>query len=93
MQIKTIVIVVGLLGMASLTTTAAEMKVVNSIQGRAGIHTAVRAEPERPTIALSKQGKGVGTESERVSQEPEREAHKAVWHNPSRQPINVTAHN
>lgn len=95
MKIIPIVALFGLLGATNLTLNAAELKVVNSIQGRAGIHTTVRVETEKPTIALSKQGKGVGTakvERNDTDRNEERLA-KPQWHNPSRAIPNVTAHN
>jgi len=90
MKIIPIVTLFGLLGATSLSINAAELKVFNSIQGRAGIHTMVRVETEKPTIALSKKEKGVG--KARTAQDEEQPA-KAHWYNPSRPMINVTAHN
>ena len=95
MKIIPIATLLGLLGATSLSLNAAELKVVNSIQGRAGIHTMVRVETEKPTIALSRQDKGVGnarTERNDAERNEERSP-KAYWHNPSRPTINVTAHN
>jgi len=88
MHIKHFAVIAALLGTASYTVSAAELVAKNSIQGRAGIHTVVRVEAEKPTVALSKQNRGVG----RATDE-EREVKQPQWHNPSRLPVNVTAHN
>jgi len=88
MHIKQIAVVAAFLGTASLTLNAGELVAKNSIQGRSGIHTVVHVQSEKPTIALSKQGEGVG----RTAAE-EREVKQPQWHNPSRMPVNVTAHN
>jgi len=87
MHIKHIAVIAALLGTASLTINAGELVAKNTIHGRAGMQTVVRVETEKPTIALSKQGQGVG------KAETEQRPVKAQWFNPSRQLLNVTAHN
>ena len=77
MHIKQLAVAAALLGLAAFTVNAAELKAVNSVQGRAGMQTMVRTEVARPTIALSKQGQGVGS-----SAEAKRPA--AQWYNSSR---------
>jgi hypothetical protein len=79
MQIKQLAVAAALLGLAAFTVNAAELKAVNSVNGRAGMQTVLRPEVVRPTVALSKQGQGVGNKSE-ASRAP-----KVQWHNPSRQ--------
>jgi len=88
MHIKHIAVMVAALGTAGLTVNAAELVAKNINHGRAGMQTVVRVEAEQPTIALSKQNQGVG----RTANE-EREVKQAHWYNPSRMPVNVTAHN
>jgi len=79
MHLKQFAILLALLGTASLAVNAAELTAKNSIQGRSGIKMVVRSEPQKPTIALSKQGQGLGK-----SGDQERAA-TVQWHNPSRQ--------
>ena len=87
MQIKQLAVAAALLGLAAFTVNAAETKVVYSTQGRSGMRPVFLQEVQRPTIALSKQGQGVGTKSE------QNRAPKAQWYNPSRTYSSVTAHN
>jgi len=87
MHIKHIAVIAAVLGTASFTIHAGELVAKNTNNGRAGMQTVLRVETEKPTIALSKQGQGVG------KSEAEQQPVKAQWHNPSRQLIHVTAHN
>lgn len=89
MYIKHIAVMAALLGTVGFTVSAGELVVKNSIQGRSGMHTVVRVEQEKPTIALSKQQRGVGQQD----MNEDREVKQPRWHNPSRVPVNVTAHN
>lgn len=89
MYIKHIAVMAALLGTVGFTVSAGELVVKNSIQGRSGMHTVVRMEEQKPTIALSKQQQGVGQRD----MNEEREAKQPQWHNPSRVPVSVTAHN
>jgi hypothetical protein len=86
MQIKQLAVAAALLGLAAFTVNAAELRAVNSVNGRAGMQTVLRPEVVRPTVALSKQGQGVGKSEKN-------RAPKAQWHNPSRSYSSVTAHN
>jgi len=83
MKKQCLVLLTGLLGLVAMTASAGETKVVNSIQGRNGIHVAVIQVPEKVTVALSKQGQGVGTESKSET--------RTAWHNPSRTLVGVTS--
>jgi hypothetical protein len=85
MQIKQLAVAAALLGLAAFTVHAAELRTVNYVNGRAGMQTVVRPEVMRPTIALSKQGRGVGNQSD-ASRAP-----KVQWHNPSRQLVGTPA--
>lgn len=87
MHIKPLAVAAALLGLAAFTVNAAEIKVVNSTQGRSGMRPVFLQKVQRPTVALSKQGQGVGTKSD------QNRTPKAQWYNPSRSYGSVTAHN
>jgi hypothetical protein len=85
MHIKQLAVAAALLGLAAFTVHAADLMAVNSVNGRAGMQTVLRPEVVRPTIALSKQGQGVGNKSD-ASRAPQ-----VQWHNPSRQLVGTPA--
>ncbi len=81
MKITRISLLAAVIGVASLTASAGELTATTSIRGRSGVVTVVRAAPEKTTIALSKQDKGVGVENERTRPV---KARTYEWHNASR---------
>ena len=82
-----LVAAIAVIGFASFTASANEWKAQHSNRGRSGMVTTFVAGPARITVALSRQGQGVSSVSNRETTKS-----KPQWHNPSRPGISVPAH-
>jgi len=88
MYLSKITLAIAATALATCVASASEMKTERMVQGRSGIATVRIAEPSTPTIALSKQGQGIGTPK---AEEPQQRA--ARYHNGGRQSVNPTLMN
>jgi hypothetical protein len=74
-----LLLVAAAIGGVGLTASAADSQTTISVRGRSGFETVTKAQPAKTTIALSKQGQGVGQETRQKAKPVRYE-----WRNASR---------
>jgi hypothetical protein len=82
MKISQVTALAAVISMAAaFAATANEAKFESSTRGRSGFVLVPKAEPARTTIALSREGQGIGRD---MPAKAEKQRHQ--WKNPSRGP-------
>jgi len=79
MYMPRLLVVLGGIGLMATTAVSGEMKPQLAVHGRSGIEVTQRPVESTPTIAITRQGQGVGTNQERSQKE-----NASKYHNFSR---------